>query len=305
MYGIAEMKQLRRTMLYVPGNNPGMIQDAGIYQADCIMFDLEDSVSVNEKDAARFLVFQALQTCSFPQKELVVRINDPHTRLGKDDLEAIVRTRKAVIRLPKTECAQDLIDCEAQIEAIEKEIGAEIGSTRMMAAVESAAGVLNAKEIAFASKRLIGIAIGAEDYVTDLKTTRSPEGIELLFGRSMVLLAARAAGIDAIDTVFSDVNDEEGLRREAVLIRQLGFDGKSIINPRQIKIIHEVFTPGEKDIKKALAVLEAIKEAEKNRSGVISLNGKMIDKPVVERARRFLDLARAAGIEVGEQEKSI
>jgi citrate lyase subunit beta/citryl-CoA lyase len=295
-----DMKQLRRTMLYVPGNNPGMIQDAGIYQADCIMFDLEDSVSVNEKDSARFLVFQALQTCSFPQKELVVRINDPHTRIGQDDLEAVVRTRKAVIRLPKTECAQDLIDCDAQIEAIEKEIGAELGSTLMMAAVESAAGVLNAKEIAFASKRLIGIAIGAEDYVTDLKTTRSPEGIELLFGRSMVLLAARAAGIDAIDTVFSDVNDEEGLRREAVLIKQLGFDGKSIINPRQIKIIHEVFTPSEKDIKKALAVLEAIKEAEKNRSGVISLNGKMIDKPVVERARRFLDLARAAGIEVEE-----
>ena len=291
---------LRRTMLYVPGNNPGMIQDAGIYPADCIMFDLEDSVSVNEKDAARFLVFQALQTCSFPRKELVVRINDPHTQIGKDDLAAIVRTRKAVIRLPKTECAQDLIDCEAQIEAIEKEIGAEIGSTLLMAAIESAAGVLNAKEIAFASKRLIGIAIGAEDYVTDLKTTRSPEGIELLFGRSMVLLAARAAGIDAIDTVFSDVNDEEGLRREAVLIKHLGFDGKSIINPRQIKIIHEVFTPSEKDIKKALAVLEAIKEAEKNRSGVISLNGKMIDKPVVERARRFLDFARAAGIEVEE-----
>jgi citrate lyase subunit beta/citryl-CoA lyase len=281
-----------------------MIQDAGIYQADCIMFDLEDSVSVNEKDAARFLVFQALQTCSFPRKELVVRINDPHTQLGKDDLAAIVRTRKAVIRLPKTECAQDVIDCEAQIEAIEKEIGAETGSTLMMAAIESAVGVLNAKEIASASKRLIGIAIGAEDYVTDLKTTRSLEGIELLFGRSMVLLAARAAGIDAIDTVFSDVNDEEGLRKETALIKQLGFDGKSIINPRQIKTVHEVFTPAEKDIKKALAVLEAIKEAERSGSGVISLNGKMIDKPVVERARRFLDLARAAGIEVEEQEKS-
>jgi citrate lyase subunit beta/citryl-CoA lyase len=297
------MKQLRRTMLYVPGNNPGMIQDAGIYQADCIMFDLEDSVSVNEKDAARFLVFEALQTCSFPRKELVVRINDPHTRLGQDDLSAIVQTRKAVIRLPKTEGARDVLDCEAQIEGIEREIGAEIGSTPMMAAIESAAGVLNAKEIAFASKRLVGIALGAEDYVTDLKTTRSPEGIELLFGRSMVLLAARAAGIDAIDTVFSDVNDEEGLRRETALIKQLGFDGKSIINPRQIKIVHEVFTPGEGDIKKALAVLGAIKEAEKKGSGVISLNGKMIDKPVVERARRFLDLARAAGVEIEEQEQ--
>ncbi|GHT68746.1 putative citrate lyase, beta subunit [Spirochaetia bacterium] len=295
------MRQLRRTMLFVPGNNPGMIRDAGIYKADCIMFDLEDSVSINEKDSARFLVFQALSTLSYPGKELVVRINDPNIQLGKDDLEAIIRTGKAVIRLPKTESAGDVSYCASLIENIEKKIGAEIGSTRMMAAIESAAGVLNAKEIAFASKRLIGIALGAEDYVTDLKTNRSPEGIELLFGRSMILLAARAAGIDAIDTVFTNVNDEEGFRREVMLIRQLGFDGKSIINPRQIKTIHEVFTPSEKEIANAFAVIAAIKEAEKNGSGVISLNGKMIDKPVVARAERVLDLARAAGL-VSEEE---
>jgi citrate lyase subunit beta/citryl-CoA lyase len=288
-------------MLFVPGNNPGMIRDAGIYKADCIMFDLEDSVSINEKDSARFLVFQALTTLKYPGKELVVRINDPGTQLGKDDLEAIVRTRQAVIRLPKTENAGDVSSCAALIEAIENKIGAEAGSTRMMAAIESAAGVLNASEIAFASKRLIGIALGAEDYVTDLKTSRSPEGIELLFGRSMVLLAARSAGIDAIDTVFSNVNDEEGLKREAVLIRQLGFDGKSIINPRQIKTIHDIFTPSEKEIANAFAVIAAIKQAEKSGSGVISLNGKMVDKPIVARAERVLDLARAAGL-VSEEE---
>ena len=165
-----------------------------------------------------------------------------------------------------------------------------------MAAVESAAGVLNAKEIAMASPRLIGIAIGAEDYVTDLKTTRSPEGIELLFGRSMVLLAARAAGIDAIDTVYSDVNNEEGLRKEVQLIKQLGFDGKSIINPRQINIIHEIYTPTAKQIDHALAVLRAIEEANRKGSGVIALNGKMIDKPVVLRAQRVIDLAVASGL---------
>jgi citrate lyase subunit beta/citryl-CoA lyase len=295
------MKQLRRTMLYVPGNNAGMVRDAGIYKADCIMFDLEDSVSVNEKDSARFLVFQALTSLSYPGKELVVRINDPRSQTGKDDLEAIVRTRKAVIRLPKTENADDVIYCASLIESIEKHMGAVAGSTRMMAAIESAAGVLNAKEIALASKRLIGIALGAEDYVTDLKTTRSPEGIELLFGRSMVLLAARAAGIDAIDSVYSDVNNEEGLRKETALIRQLGFDGKSIINPRQIKIVHEVFTPSEKEIKNALAVLEAILEAERKGSGVISMNGKMVDKPVVTRAENVLSLARAAGVIPAEE----
>jgi citrate lyase subunit beta/citryl-CoA lyase len=290
------MKQLRRTMLYVPGNNAAMVRDAGIYKTDCIMFDLEDSVSITEKDSARFLVFQALTSLSYPGKELVVRINDPRGPDGKADLEAIVRTRKAVIRLPKTETADDVIYCASLIESIEKHQGIEVGSTRMMAAIESTAGVLNAKEIALASKRLVGIALGAEDYVTDLKTTRSPEGIELLFGRSMVLLAARAAGIDAIDTVYSDVNNEEGLRKETILIKQLGFDGKSIINPRQIKIVHEVFTPSEKEIKNALAVLEAILEAERRGSGVISLNGKMVDKPVVTRAENVLSLARAAGV---------
>ncbi|MDR3192194.1 MAG: HpcH/HpaI aldolase/citrate lyase family protein [Treponema sp.] len=294
------MKQLRRTMLYVPGNNAGMVRDAGIYRSDCIMFDLEDSVPVNEKDSARFLVFQALTSLTYPGKELVVRINDPHTQTGKDDIDAIVSVGKAVIRLPKTESAQDVLDCEELIARAEKKYVRPAGSTRMMAAIESAAGVLNAKEIAFSSGRLTGIAIGAEDYVTDLRTSRSPEGTELLFGRSMVLLAARAAGIDAIDTVYPDVNDEEGLWEETALIRQLGFDGKSVINPRQIKIVHQIFSPSEKEIKNALAVIGAIKEANARGSGVIALNGKMIDKPVVTRAERVLDLAKAAGIRFEE-----
>jgi citrate lyase subunit beta/citryl-CoA lyase len=283
-------------MLFVPGNNAGMVRDAGIYKSDAVMFDLEDSVSVNEKDSARFLVFQALASLSYPGKEIVVRINDPKTAAGREDITAIVKTGKAAIRLPKTESAADVTDCEELIEQAERKAGIAPGSTPMMAAVESAAGVLNAKEIAFASKRLIGIALGAEDYVTDLRTHRSPEGVELLFGRSMILLAARAAGIDAIDTVYSDVNNEEGLRKETTLIKQLGFDGKSIINPRQIKIIHEVFTPTEKEIKNALAVIEASREAERRSSGVISLNGRMVDKPVILRAERVLNLARAAGI---------
>lgn len=290
------MKRLRRTMLFVPGNNPGMIKDAGIYAQDAIMFDLEDSVSLAEKDAARFLVYEALMTMDYGDKELVVRINDPSAKGGREDLEAIVRTRRAVIRLPKTETAEDVLLCEKEIARIEGECGIEEGSTPMMAAIESAAGVLNAREIAFSSKRLIGIALGAEDYVTDLKTNRSPGGIELLFGRSMILLAARAAGIDAIDTVYSDVNNEEGFRAEVELIHQLGFDGKSIINPRQIKTVHEIYTPSEKEIAKAQAVMEAIEEARRKGSGVISLNGKMVDRPIVLRAQRVLALARAAGV---------
>ena len=290
------MTRLRRTMLYVPGNNPAMIRDAGIYPADCIMFDLEDSVSLSEKDSARILVQEALNSMDYGDKEILVRINALDSELGMLDLNAIVPTGKAVIRLPKTETAQDILDCEREISKIEEECGLQEGSIKMMAAVESAAGVLNAKEIACASKRLIGIAIGAEDYVTDLKTNRSPEGIELLFGRSMVLLAARAAGIDAIDTVYSDVSNEEGFRKEITLIKQLGFDGKSIINPNQIRPVHEIYTPTKKEIEKSLAIMEAIEEAKSKGSGVISLNGKMIDKPIVLRAQRMLDLAAAVGL---------
>jgi citrate lyase subunit beta/citryl-CoA lyase len=288
--------RLRRTMLFVPGNNPGMVQDAYIYGSDSIMFDLEDSVSLREKDAARYLVYEALTTLDYGSKEKVVRVNSLDSGFGINDLEAMVRARADVIRLPKTESAAEVIECEKEIERIEREIGIEIGSTKMMAAVESALGVLNARGIAVSSKRLVGIALGAEDYVTNLKTNRSPEGIELLFARSMILHAARAAGIAAIDTVYSDVNNESGLIAETTLIKQLGFDGKSVINPRQIGPVHAIFTPSEKDIKKSLEIMEAIEEANRKGSGVIALNGKMIDKPIVERAKWVLKLARASGV---------
>ena len=294
---------LRRSMMFVPGNNPGMVKDAYIYGADCIMFDLEDSVAVDQKDAARFLVYEALQTFDFNGIELVVRVNDPRTATGQADLEAIVSTRRAAIRLPKTEAADDVTYCAGCIAGIEERLGIPVGATRMMAAVESAEGVLNAREIAKASPRLIGIALGAEDYVTDLHTTRSDSGIELAFGRSMILLAARAAGIAAIDTVYSDVDNTEGFENEVRMIKQMGFDGKSVINPRQIAPLHAIYTPTEKEIRKALAVKAAIREANRRGSGVIALNGKMIDKPVVARAERTLALAKAAGITVEEEDQ--
>lgn len=289
-----ERKRLRRSMMFVPGNNPGMIKDAGIYGADSIMFDLEDSVSIAEKDAARFLVYQALRTLDFGAKEIVVRINDLESGRGIRDLEAIVRAGVHIVRLPKTDSAQDVVDCEQEIVRIEREAGIPEGRTGMMAAIESANSVLNAKEIAFSSDRLIGIALGAEDYVTDLKTTRS-DGTELLFARCMILNAARAAGIDALDTVFADVNDEAGFLEEVKLIKKLGFDGKSIINPRQIEPLHKAFMPSEADLEKARAIMEAIAEAEARGSGVASLKGKMIDRPVVLRAQRMLALADVDG----------
>lgn len=289
------MERLRRTMMFVPGANAGMLRDAPLYGADSIMFDLEDSVSLKEKDTSRALVHFALKTFDYSNVETVVRVNGLDT-CGALDIEAVVTAGVDVIRLPKTETAQDIIDVEAEIERVEREYGIEVGRTRMMAAIESAEGVLNAREIAKASNRLIGIALGAEDYVTNMKTRRYPDGQELFFARSMILHVARAAGIAALDTVYSDVNNTEGFQNEVRLIKQLGFDGKSVINPRQIPLANEIYTPTEKEIENAKQVKWAIREAESKGSGVIALNGKMIDKPIVERAERVIMLAKAAGV---------
>ncbi|EHI73863.1 citrate lyase beta chain / citryl-CoA lyase subunit [Streptococcus criceti] len=289
------MERLRRTMMFVPGANAAMLRDAPLYGADSIMFDLEDSVSLKEKDTSRALVHFALKTFDYSQVETVVRVNGLDT-CGALDVEAVVLAGVDVVRLPKTETAQDIIDVEAVIEKVERDNGIEIGRTKMMAAIESAEGVLNAPAIAKASQRLIGIALGAEDYVTNMKTRRYPDGQELFFARSMILHAARAAGIAAIDTVYSDVNNPEGFQNEVRLIKQLGFDGKSVINPRQIPLVNEIYTPTEKEIQNAKEVVWAIREAESKGSGVISLKGKMVDKPIVERAERVIALAKAAGV---------
>ena len=291
-----ERHPLRRTLLYVPGNNPGMLKDAGIYGADCILFDLEDSISVTAKDDARFLVTEALNSIDYGGAELFVRINDLSSEWGQKDLRAIVSTGKSAIRLPKVECAEEVVECDREITRLEAEFGLLEGSTNMMVTIESAKGVLNAQQIAEASPRLVAIAIGGEDFVTDLRTNRSAGGFEMLVARSMILLAARAAGVDAIDTVYSNVNNEEGLRQETEWIKQLGFDGKSVINPRQIQPVHDIFTPTQKSIESAQRVIEAIEEAERSHKGVVALNGKMIDKPVVLRARRVLALAAASGL---------
>jgi citrate lyase subunit beta/citryl-CoA lyase len=272
-----------------------MLKDAGLYGADSLMFDLEDAVAVTEKDSARFLVHNAIKSLDYGDTEIVVRINGLDTPFGRDDNEAVVRAGVDVIRLPKTETKEDIIAVEAVIEEVEKKIG-RLGSTKMMAAIEGTIGVINAYSIATSSKRLIGIALGAEDYVTNLKTKRYPDGMELLGARSQIVIAARAAGIYALDTVYSDIENEEGFRREVELIKQLGFDGKSVINPRQIKPIHEIFTPTEKEIKKSIDIVKAARAALKQGLGVISLNGKMIDKPIIARAERLLQLAEASGV---------
>lgn len=285
--------KLRRSMLFVPGSNAAMISNTFIYKPDAIMFDLEDAVALKEKDSARILVAHALQHPLYQEIETVVRVNPLDSEFGLADLNAVVRAGVDVVRMPKTETAQDVIDMDHEITEIEKACGREVGSTQMLAAIESPLGITQANQIATASKRLIGIALGAEDYVRNLKTERSPEGIELLFARCSILQAARAAGIQAFDTVYSNANNEEGFLAEAALIKQLGFDGKSLINPRQIELLHNLFAPTQKDVDQARRIIDAAEEAERNGLGVVSLNGKMIDAPIIDRAKLVLERAKS------------
>jgi len=286
---------LRRSMLFVPGSNAAMLSNTYIYGADSLMFDLEDSVAHAEKDTARMLVFNALQAPMYKNIEKVVRVNALDSEFGIKDLNAVVRGGVDIVRLPKTDSAEDVHQMEAVIEQIEKDCGREVGSTMMMAAVESAKGIVNANEIANSSKRIIAIALGAEDYVQNLKTKRdrNGDGIELLFARCTMLHAARAAGIKVYDAVFSDVNNEEGFLREASLIKKLGFDGKSLINPRQIELLHNLYAPTQEEVDFANKVVAAYEEGRRKGLGVISLNGKMIDGPLVDQAMLVLERAKS------------
>ena len=288
--------RLRRSMLFVPGANAAMLSNAFIYPADALMFDLEDAVAVREKDAARSLVYHALQHPLYRDIETIVRVNALDSQWGIDDLEAVVRAGVDIVRLPKTDTADDVIAMEKEIARIEQECGRKPGSTGMLAAIESAKGILQAPAIALASPRLIGIALGAEDYVRDIRTERSADGIELLFARCTILQAARAAGIQAFDTVYSDANNEEGFLHEAAHIKQLGFDGKSLVNPRQITLLHNLYAPTQKDVDHARRVVEAAEAAEREGLGVVSLNGKMIDSPIIARAHLVLSRAELSGV---------
>jgi citrate lyase subunit beta/citryl-CoA lyase len=282
-------------MLFMPGSNAAMLSTAFVFRPDSIMFDLEDAVALREKDAARILVFHALRHPAYRGIETVVRINALDTPYGHDDLEAAVRGGAEIVRLPKTDSAADVQRLEVEVERIERACGRAVGSTKLMAAVESASGVVNAVAIAAASPRMMGIALAGFDYVMDMQTERG-DGTELFYARCAVLHAARVAKIDAFDVVFPDVNDEAGFLKEVELIRKLGFNGKSLINPRQIELLHNAYAPTEEEVEHAQRVIAAADKAEREGLGVISLNGKMIDAPIVNHARRVVQNAADSGV---------
>ena len=280
--------RFRRSRLYLPGNQAKLMLNAGIHKPDAVILDLEDSVTPSEKDAARLIVRNALMTLDFFGAERMVRINQG--KLGLKDLEAIVPHNVHLILVPKVENAKQLKAVDDKIQNIRKDCGRK-EPVYLMPILESAKGILNSLEIAKASKNNVAIAIGLEDYTADIGVQRTNQGRESLFARSQVVNAARSAGIQAIDTVFSDVGDDEGLRLSVQEAKELGFDGKGCIHPRQIRPIHEEFAPTISEIEKAKKVVLAFDVAHAKGLGVVSLGSKMIDPPVVKRALHTVELA--------------
>ncbi len=291
--------RLRRSRLYVPGNNPKMIPPAGLYGADVISLDLEDAVHPDYKVDARMMVSEALKVVDFgPTVEVTVRINPINTPWGKWDVRQIVCERLDGIYIPKTETPEDVIQVDELVTEMEEKKGLKIGRIKLFATMETAKGILNAKEIALCSGRLEGITIGGEDLTADLGGVRSSDGVAIHTSRQLIVLSAKAAGIQAIDTVYSDFKDVEGLKKETEMIKKMGFDGKACIHPNQIEVIHDVFNPTQDEIMYAVRVKKAIAEAKKKGSGVIALGRKMVDKPIVIKAEKILKVAEEAELHI-------
>lgn len=289
------MKNLRRTMLFIPGNNPGMLQNAGILGADSIILDLEDAVSLDEKDSARILVRNAIKTVDYSNCELVVRINPLDTPFGYDDVDTIARVKPDALLLAKaTEKGMKSVD--ELLTKIEKEEGFEEGSIKLIPLIETAYGLENIYSIISSSSRSIAVLLGAEDLTADLGIKRTKEGEEIAYARSKTAAACKALRVDAIDTPFTDTNDPEGLARDTQKAKSIGMSGKAAINPRQVDVIHGVFAPTEAEITYALRVLEAKEKAFKEGKGVFSLDGKMVDAPIIARANATLEKARLSGL---------
>jgi len=282
----------RFSRLYLPGNSPSLMINAGIHHPDGIILDLEDAVAPDKKDEARYIVRNALRGIDFYGAERMVRINQGER--GLDDLEWIIPHHVNLILLPKCEKPEQVRDINKRMDAIRKKTKQK-DPVWIMPIIESALGIVNAYAIASAADNVVAMAIGLEDYTADLGTQRTKEGTESFVARSMVVNAARAAGIQPIDSVFSDIGDMEGLKQNVLMSKALGFDGMGCIHPRQIKVIHENFAPSADEIEKAKKIVYAFHKATEQGFGVVSLGTKMIDPPVVKRALNTINSAVKMG----------
>jgi citrate lyase subunit beta / citryl-CoA lyase len=279
---------IRRSLLFIPGNNPGMIQSADVFNADGVIIDLEDSVSIDEKDSARILLKEAMQKLQYEHTEVLVRINPYDTAYYEQDFEVIKDLPIDAILLPKADSIS-IRDLDERLAKINSKI-------QILVLIETALGVEQVFDVLSSTKRCAGLMLGGEDLCVDLNCKRTKEGMELLYARTRVVNAAKALKKTVIDTPFTDTLDEEGLKKDAMFAKGLGFDGKASINPRQIEIINEVFSPTKLDIEEAIMVMEAKRQADEKGLGVFSLNGKMVDLPIIKRAERIITTAKKIGL---------
>ena len=287
---------MRRSMLFLPGNNPNMLINGNCLGSDAVIFDLEDAVSPAEKDAARILVRNTMRYMDFQGCERIVRINSIDTPYWQEDLKTILPCKPDLILLPKTGSAADVAAADAYMTQLEQQMGMEADTVGLMPLIETAMGVENAFSIASGAKRVKALFLGAEDLTADLQCKRTKGGQEILYARTRLVVAARAAGVDVYDTPFTDVNDDEGIVTDAELAKSLGFTGKAAISPRHVEVINGVFSPTEKEVDYAYEVMEAIELAKAQGKGAIALHGKMIDAPIVARAQRTIQMAQALGM---------
>lgn len=295
-----DKKRLRRSMMFLNCQKPGLLKDPYIYKPDSMILDLEDAVAENQKDAARLSLFHALREIDYHGVERVVRINGLDTNLWKEDIMAAVAGGCDAIRIPKTERPEDVRQVEEVIELAETRFNRPNGSVLIMAALESARGVMKALDICESSERMLGVALSGGDYTKDLQTHITGTGLELMGARQNMLIAARAAKVQCFDTVYTNLDDMEGFRKDVETIHLMGFDGKSIVNPRQIQIVHDIFTPSEKDIIFAEKVVKEIDDKKEKGIGVFTVDGKMIDIAFYDGAKRTISLAKASGVYKGD-----
>lgn len=282
------MDRIRRTLLFIPGNNPAMLQSADVFEADSVIIDLEDAVSINEKDSARILVREVLNNLEFKNSEIIIRINPFDTEDYRLDLDVIMDLNIDTILLPKAS-----IESIRDLDKVLKENNKDI---KILVLIETALGVENIMNILSHSDRCVGLMLGGEDLCVDLGCKRTKEGTEILYARGRLVNAAKALNKIVIDTPFTDVNDEEGLITDTKFAKQLGFNGKAVINPRQIQFIHNVFNPSLEEIRHAERVISAKLSAEADGKGVFSIDGKMVDLPIIKRAEKVLLIAKKLGL---------
>lgn len=285
-----------RSMLYMPGNNPGMLQHAGIFGADSVLFDLEDAVAEQEKDAARRLVAYCVRDIDYGNVIVTVRVNGADTPFFQKDLDEIIPSRPHAVRIPKCHSPRDIEYADAAIAELERRHGMETGTVKIHAMLETAYGIEHAFQIATASPRVEALTIGGQDLISDLGVQKTRDGVELFYARGRIVMAARAAGLMAFDTVWTDINDTEGLLEESRLAVRMGFTGKAAIHPSQVDTIHEAYRPDPAELRRAFRIVRGAEEAQKEGKGVVSVDGRMVDNPIVVRAFHLIRLGKLYGM---------